>query len=131
MRRRPAILLALLLAFPIALALPAAASEHDLIILAQEEGTEEGDPAGDGDPVGEEEGAQGGETNSEEGDGQSDADAETGASEDEKTEPAEVEAGPVWTYQMSKIVIVLLVFMALGIAAAYYKLVVQRQRTGI
>ncbi|MBA2725650.1 MAG: hypothetical protein H0U53_06650 [Actinobacteria bacterium] len=152
MRTRLAILLALVLAFPLALALPAAAADHivlsrvkgaggdpsplqeaaaEHLILAQEEGSEQGDPAGNGDPVGEEEGAEGGETNSEEGEGQSGADAETGVSEDEQTEPAEVEAGPVWTYQMSKIVIALLVLMALGIGAAYYKLVVQRQRAGI
>lgn len=131
MRTRLAILLALVLALPLTLTLasPAAAAEH--LVFAQEEGTEVGDPAGEGDPVGEEEGAEGGETNSKEGDGQSDADAETGASEDEQAEPAEVEAGPVWTYQMSKIVIVLLLFMAIGIFMAYRKLVVQRQRAGI
>ena len=129
MRTRLALMLTLVLAFPIVLALPAAAADH--IVLAQVEGTEGGDPAGGGDPLGEEEDAEGSETNSEEGDGQSGADAETGVSEDEQTEPAEVEAGPVWTYQMSKIVIALLLLMALGIGAAYYRLVVQRQRAGI
>ena len=44
--------------------------------------------------------------------------------------PAEEEAGPVWTYQMSKIVIGLLVLMALGIGGAYYKIVAKRQKEG-
>jgi len=128
MRTRLAILLALVLAFPVALALPAFAADNP--ILAQEAPGAE-DPAGDADPADQDDESQGGEVNSEEGDGQSDADAETGASEDEQTEPAEVEAGPVWTYQMSKIVIVLFVLMMVGIAMAYRKLVVQRQRAGI
>lgn len=132
MRTRLAILLALVLAFSsvILTALPALASEGTLI-LAQQPASE--DEAGDADPADQDDESAGGETNSEEGDGQSDADAETGASEDEQAEPegGEVEAGPVWTYQMSKIVIALLFLMALGIGAAYYKLVVQRQRAGI
>ena len=127
MRTRLAILLALVLAFPVALALPAMAA--DRVLLAQEAPGAE-DPAGDADPADQDDESQGGEVNSEEGDGASDPDAETGASEDEQV-VEEVEAGPVWTYQMSKIVIALFVLMMLGIAAAYYKLVVQRQRTGI
>ena len=128
MRTRLAILLALVLAFPVAFALPALAADH--VLLAQEAPGAD-DPAGDADPADADDESQGGEVNSEDGDGASDPDAETGVSEDEQTEPAEVEAGPVWTYQMSKIVIALFVLMMLGIAAAYYKLVVQRQRTGI
>jgi len=64
------------------------------------------------------------------GEGQSDADTETGAGEEENA-PAVEEEGPVWTYQMAKIVIALLLLMSIGVGLAYYKLVVQRQRTGI
>ncbi|MGH2753836.1 MAG: hypothetical protein ACRDLB_05325 [Actinomycetota bacterium] len=120
MRERFVTLLALLL---IALAatfalLPAAALAGGGAVVAQE-GVDESDES------------QGGETrNREGGEGQSDPDAETGAGEGENA-PAAEEEGPVWTYQMSKILIALLVFMAIAVGLAYYKLVVQRQRAGI
>lgn len=37
-------------------------------------------------------------------------------------------AGPVWTYQMSKITVLLLVVMILALGALYYRLVVKRRR---
>jgi hypothetical protein len=88
------------------------------VVLAQE-GVDESD---------ESQGGEGG--NEEEGEGQSDPDAETGAGADEQA-PAAEEEGPVWTYQMAKIVIALLLFMCIGVGLAYYKLVVQRQRAGV
>ena len=120
MRTRLASLLALVLAATLVLApaLPAFAATYT---FAQEQDTQdEGDGVDQEDEV-----TEGGE-----GEGQSDPDAETGAGEDEQTGAAE-EEGPVWTYQMAKIVIALCVLMALGIGAAYYRLVVQRQRAGI
>jgi hypothetical protein len=40
-------------------------------------------------------------------------------------------AGPIWTYQMSKITILLLVFMILAMGGLYYKLIVKRRRGDI
>jgi hypothetical protein len=122
MRRRVATLLALvLIALPVALVASshaAGAAPRGTVVLAQE-GVDQSDES------------QGGEAgNEEDGEGQSDPDAETGASEDEDA-PAVEEEGPVWTYQMSKILIGLLVLMAIGVGLAYYKLVVQRQRAGV
>jgi hypothetical protein len=77
---------------------------------------------GDEEVVGEEEEAEG----QEEGAGGDPAE-ETGA-EEGQTEPAAEETGPPWTYQMARIGIVLLVFMALGVGLAYYRFVVRRQR---
>lgn len=37
-------------------------------------------------------------------------------------------AGPVWTYQMSKITILLLVLMILAVGGLYYRLIVKRKR---
>ncbi|MDQ3878621.1 MAG: hypothetical protein M3290_09780 [Actinomycetota bacterium] len=37
-------------------------------------------------------------------------------------------AGPVWTYQMSKITILLLVLMVLALGGLYYRLIVKRRR---
>lgn len=59
-----------------------------------------------------------------------DADTESGAGEGE-TAPAEEEEGPVWTYQMSKIVLAMLVLLLLGIAGAYWNFVAKRQKQGI
>jgi hypothetical protein len=121
MRVRLATLLALFLivlpATQVLGAVAASAGTGDHILLAQEN-------------VDESDGAQGGETGNEGGEGQSDPDAETGAGEEENA-PAVEEEGPVWTYQMAKIVIALLLLMGIGVGAAYYKLVVQRQRAGI
>jgi hypothetical protein len=125
MRTRLAWLFALVLAASLILA-PAMPAFAGSPTFAQEEDTQSEDTGGEG--VGQEEEVS--DTEDEDGAGQSDPDAETGAGEGEQSGTSE-EEGPVWTYQMAKIVIALLVLMALGIAAAYYKLVVQRQRAGI
>jgi hypothetical protein len=52
---------------------------------------------------------------------------ESGADEGE-TVPAVEETGPPWTYQMARMGIALLVLMAFGVAFAYYRFVVKRQR---
>ena len=80
--------------------------------------------------VGEEdESAQGEGANEEEGEGQGDADAETGAGagEQEGGESAE-EEGPPWTYQMARIGIVLMLFIAIALGALYYRMIASRQR---
>lgn len=125
MRTRLAILLALVLAVPIAL-VPALSARAEVKVFAQSDTTGEDEPI-----VGEEEATEGEETGSE-GDesGQGEPEAETGAGEGETGDAAE-EVGPIWTYQMAKIVIALLVLMALAIAGAYYQFVVKRQREGI
>ena len=124
MRVRLATLLALvLIVFPVMHVLggvAASAGTGGRVILAQE-GSEESEESQGGETT------EGGE---EEGEGQSDPDAETGAGEGEDA-PAVEEEGPVWTLQMAWITIGLLVLMAIGVAAAYYKLVVQRQRAGV
>ena len=40
-------------------------------------------------------------------------------------------AGPVWTYQMSKITVLLLVLMILALGPLYYRLIVKRRRGDI
>ena len=113
MRKRFATLLVLvLIALPVALVASshaAGAASRGTVVLAQE-----GDKSDDSQ----------GQDAGKEDQGKSDA----GASEDA---PAAEEEGPVWTYQMSKILIGLLVLMAIGVGLAYYKLVVQRQRAGV
>ncbi len=70
---------------------------------------------------------QGSETSGEEegGVGQDDPGAETDPG---SGEPAEQETGPPWTYQLARIGLVLLVFLALAIGMAYYRFVASRQR---
>lgn len=64
------------------------------------------------------------------GAGQNDPEAETGAGAGESEDAAE-EAGPVWTYQMARIVVVLLVLLVAAIALLYWRLVGRRRRSGI
>lgn len=42
--------------------------------------------------------------------------------------PSAGAAGPIWTYQMSKITIFLLVLMVLAMGGLYYRLVAKRRR---
>ncbi|MGH2757388.1 MAG: hypothetical protein ACRDI3_06330 [Actinomycetota bacterium] len=67
------------------------------------------------------------EEGSEEGEGQDEPEAETGAGEG-SSEEAATETGPPWTYQMARILLVLLVFLGLGIGLLYWRLIVSRQR---
>lgn len=64
------------------------------------------------------------------GDEGQEPETETGAGEGETVE-AEEEAGPIWTYQMSKIGLVLLFLMLLAIGGAYWNFVAKRQKQGI
>ncbi len=83
--------------------------------------------AGEGDEdTGTEEGSETeGETGGGEGQSDPETETETGG---EGSEPAETETGPPWTYQMARIGLVLLVFLALSIGLAYYRFVASRQR---
>lgn len=112
MRTRVAMFLALVLGVPclISAAAPAVAAERT--VLAQSPEAEES-PA-DGSTQ----------------DSSKDTSTETGATEEQAT-PAEEEVGPVWTYQMSKIVIALLLLIGLAIGGAYFNFVVKRQREGV
>jgi hypothetical protein len=58
--------------------------------------------------------------------GGDDAPAETGGQGE--TEGGGEETGPPWTYQMSRISVVMLVGLVAGIGWVYYKLVVKRSR---
>jgi hypothetical protein len=128
MRMRLALPLALVLAGPFLFALPAMAAGTGEVVLAQQPGGDQEDP---GDPVDEgDAGDMGEELEQGEGEGQDDPDTQTGAGEDEQTE-AEPEEGPVWTYQMARISLVLLALMLLATGLAYHKLVTKRQRTGV
>ena len=129
MRSRWAILAASALLVTLA-STPAFAAAHD--VLAQ--------PAGDDAEIGDDdsgdvEGADT-ETEGETGDGggdeevsegQSDAEAETGSGEG-ATEEADAETGPPWTYQMARIILALLLFLALAIGWMYWKLIASRQK---
>lgn len=109
MRSRWAILAAaLLLAF---MTVPQAmASSRGLVVAQAEDSSSESEGEGSSD-----------------GTGQSDPEAETGTEESESAE-AEPEAGPPWTYQMARIIIVLSILLGLAIARWYWKLVGSRQR---
>lgn len=111
----------LLVAVLLMSALPAFAASP--IAFAQEQETDQGDPA-----TGTDTGSEGGDTDSDEGSGSSEA--ESGANEDQ-VEGGETETGPPWTYQMAWITLALLILMALAMGALYWRLVVQRQRRGI
>ena len=130
MRTRLALLLALVLLVPVLGAAISPAHAAGTVTLAQDTGGDSVDGAEDGG-VGEGEEGENPGTGEEDGEGQSDPDAETGAGEGETTGEEEVEAGPVWTYQMSKIIIALLLLLLLAIAGAYWRFVAQRQRAGI
>ena len=131
MRSRLLIMFALIAGATAAVAAPAYAA----INLAQAEsgeGTEVENEGGDlsdpGTDTGEgADGSEGGEGIGEGGEGE--ADAETGAGEDEQA-PAteEEEEGPQWTYQMSKITLVMLLLLFLAMGALYYRMIARRQR---
>jgi hypothetical protein len=115
MRSRLTAVVTLLALLAVALVAPAAQASTTGTLLAQEQPTEE--PA-----------VEGGEGQNEGGDGQGDPDAESGASEEEAEGSATEETGPPWTYQMARITLVLLLFLALGLAYLYYRLVAQRRK---
>ena len=86
-------------------------------------------PAGGQNVVVAQEDGGGGDEGSGEGDGQGDPEAETGAGEGQTEEVAE-ETGPPWTYQMAWITLALLALMGIGLVVLYYRLVVQRRKSG-
>ena len=100
------VLLLAVSAMLLAVSVPGQAGDH--FVVAQEDAETEGE-----------------ETEDEEGQSDPEAETETG---EEGSEPAETETGPPWTYQMARIGLVLLVFLALAIGAAYYRFVASRQR---
>lgn len=126
MRARSSVVL--LLTVVLMSALPAFAASS--FAFAQEQETDQGDPATGTDTGSETSDTSGdtGDTDSDEGSGTSEA--ETGANEGQ-VEGSETETGPPWTYQMAWITLALLLLMALAMGALYWKLVVQRQRRGI
>ena len=104
-----------LLTGALVLAAPAALADPSGVLLAQQpnEDTEiEGSDAQDPD----------------EGAGQDDPAAETGANEGQTEEGTSAEAGPPWTYQMARITLGLLVFLALGLGYLYFRLITRRRR---
>ena len=120
MRGRRAIVLLLAVVSVSAVALPGvrASSDGYLLtganVLTQEETGAGQDDEGAGQETG----------------GQGDPEAETGAGAGE-IEDAVEETGPVWTYQMARIVVVLLVFLLAAIGLLYWRLVGQRRRSGV
>lgn len=73
--------------------------------------------------------AQGTDSESETQSDEEGADAETGAGEEEQGPAAETEEeGPQWTYQMSKITLVMLLLLFLAMGALYYRMIARRQR---
>lgn len=111
MRSRWAILAAVLLLTFMTIPQAIAASSHFVVAQAEESSSEtEGEQTGDES-------------------GQSDAEAETGTEEEESAGGEEtVEAGPPWTYQMARIILVLSVLLGLAILRWYWKLVGSRSR---
>lgn len=127
MRSRLALLVSLLLVLA---ASAAPAAQATPLYLAQDEGTdlEGGDQS---DPGTDTEQGEGGTTGDEddpgEEGGEGEADAETGAGEEEQGAAVE-EEGPQWTYQMSKITLVMLLLLFLAMGALYYRMIARRQR---
>ena len=123
MRGRRAIVLVLVVVLTAAvMPVARASSEGYLLTRSNIIGAQEETGAGQDD-----EGA--GQETGGEGEGQSDSEAETGAGAGE-TEEVE-ETGPVWTYQMARIVVVLLVLLLAAIGFLYWRLVGQRRRSGV
>ena len=91
----------------------------------ENEGGDQADPGTDTD-----QGEGGGTTGDDEGPGEEggegDPDAEVGADEDQEG-AAEEEEGPQWTYQMSRITLVMLLLLFLAMGALYYRMIAKRQ----
>lgn len=84
-----------------------------VVDLAQGTETEQGEGAQEGQDRG--------------GQGQDDPETETdpGSGEDAT---AEGEEGPPWTYQMARILVVLVILLGLSLGALYYRMITTRQR---
>ena len=119
MRSRLLVLFALVTAVTALMAPSASAA----VILAQaesEEGTEVENEGADQSDAGTD--TEGG------GESEGGEDAETGAGEGEQAPAAEEEEGPQWTYQMSRITLVMLLLLFLAMGALYYRMIARRQR---
>ena len=103
------------LAGALLVAAPAAWADSSGVVLAQQ-------------PNEDTEGAGADAQDPDEGAGQDDPDAETGANEGQTEEGTSAEAGPPWTYQMARITLALLVFLALGLGYLYFRLITRRRR---
>lgn len=132
MRARLVLLISLGLLFTPVTAPVAQAAPLHLAQAESEEGAEVENEGGDQSDAGTDtdqgEGGGGGdETGPGEEGGEGEPAAETGASEDQQ-EAAADEEGPQWTYQMSKITLVMLLLLFLAMGALYYRMIARRQR---
>lgn len=132
MRSRLVLLLSLALVFACAFAPVSSAAELQLAQAEPEggsdlenEGGDQSDPGTDTD-----QGEGGGTTGDDEGPGgeggEGDPEAEVGADEGQEG-AAEEEEGPQWTYQMSKITLVMLLLLFIAMGALYYRMIARRQ----
>lgn len=132
MRSRLVLLASLVLALGL-VAIPSAhAISLDLAQAESEEGIDVENEGGDQSDAGTDtDQGSGGGTGDEEGPGEEGGEgepaAETGAGEGEQ-EAAADEEGPQWTYQMSKITLVMLLLLFLAMGALYYRMIARRQR---
>ena len=132
MRSRLVVLLSLALIFVFALSPVASAAP---LHLAQAEAGEGSDVENDGgdqaDPGTDTDQGEGGGSTGDEEDpgeegGEGDPDSEVGADEDQEG-TTEEEEGPQWTYQMSRITLVMLLLLFLAMGALYYRMIAKRQ----
>jgi len=125
MHRRRALVLVLVVVLSAAFALPAALASSDGYLLRESKVIAAQEETGAGQ---DDEGA--GQESGGEGEGQDDPEAETGAGAGESEDAAE-ETGPVWTYQMARMIVVLLVLLVVAIGFLYWRLVGRRRRSGV
>ncbi len=129
MRSRPLSLLVFVLVALVALAPVAQAAPMVWAQVEPEGGLDVENEGGDQGDVGTDtgEGAEisDGEDGISEG-GEGEPSAETGAGDDEAQ--ATEEEGPQWTYQMSRITLVMLLLLLLAMGALYYRMIGSRQR---
>ncbi len=132
MRSRLVLLTSLVLALGLVAIPSAGATSFDLAQAESEEGTEVENEGGDQSDAGTDTdqgsgGGSGDETGPGEEGGEGEPAAETGAGEGEQGAAAE-EEGPQWTYQMSKITLVMLLLLFVAMGALYYRMIARRQR---
>ncbi len=129
MRSRPILLLLFVLTALVAV-VPFAQAAPRVSAQVEPEGgldveNEGGDQADVGTDTGEGADTSEGDDDISEG-GEGEPSAETGAGADEQQ--AAEEEGPQWTYQMSRITLVMLLFLLLAMGALYYRMIGSRQR---
>lgn len=119
MRSRFVVLLSLALVFVFALSPVASAAPLQVAQAEDTDGADEAEPGTDTDQ------GEGGGTTDEEG-GEGDPESEVGADEGQEG-ATEEEEGPQWTYQMSRITLVMLLLLFLAMGALYYRMIAKRQ----